>query len=753
MTNIPETGRTPRVQIRLVVIQILVLSLLGTLGGRLWYLQIRNGQEYAKEASGNHVQQVVQPAVRGSILDARGVPIADNETRLVVSASRTDLLKMKDDGKAVLTKLAGVLDMKPEDVIQKVRLCDAKTPQPCWNGSPYQPIPITDEATAKQALQIRERSEDFPGISAEPEAVRRYAAPGKANTAQVLGYLSPVTDAEITQAKDSSSPYLRSDQVGRSGLERQYDKELRGKAGVTRYEVDNLGRVIGKAKSDAAQSGSNLVTSIDSRVQRVAEYELDTAMKTARQQFDKITGDNYKADSGAVVVMEAKTGRIVAMASAPTYDPNAWVGGISAKDYKALTGKNSDYPLLNRAIQGQSAPGSTFKVVSTAAAVEAGYEWDGGYPCTSSYSVGGQVFKNFEGENFGPISLGRALEVSCDTVFYGLADNEWKKDGGINPKKGEPKDYFFKAAHQFGLGKETGVDLPNEVTGRVPDRQWKQSYWKANKDVWCKSGKKDGDYVQKIAYENCLEGNKMREGDEINYSIGQGDTLVTPIQEAMIYGALANGGTIHAPTIGKAIVSADGKTVQEIKPKVKGRLPISKATLNGMNSALEGVVTRGTAAWKFGGWPQDKITLHAKTGTAEVYGKQTTSWFATYTKDYTVVMTIAQAGTGSGASGEAVRNIYNALYGVQADGSIDNSKALLPTPEKGLPKIQTDGSIDTPEISKDPVKDLQASESPSPGAGDQQLPAGTTPSPTASNRNTRRRTDRPKKRRGTRILT
>ncbi|MFF1745108.1 penicillin-binding protein 2 [Streptomyces mirabilis] len=753
MTNIPETGRTPRVQIRLVVIQILVLSLLGTLGGRLWYLQIRNGQEYAKEASGNHVQQVVQPAVRGSILDARGVPIADNETRLVVSASRTDLMKMKDDGKAVLTKLAGVLDMKPEDVIQKVRLCDAKTPQPCWNGSPYQPIPITDEATAKQALQIRERSEDFPGISAEPEAVRRYAAPGKANTAQVLGYLSPVTDAEITQAKDSSSPYLRSDQVGRSGLERQYDKELRGKAGVTRYEVDNLGRVIGKAKSDAAQSGSNLVTSIDSRVQRVAEYELDTAMKTARQQFDKITGENYKADSGAVVVMEAKTGRIVSMASAPTYDPNAWVGGISAKDYKALTGKNSDYPLLNRAIQGQSAPGSTFKVVSTAAAVEAGYEWDGGYPCTSSYSVGGQVFKNFEGENFGPISLGRALEVSCDTVFYGLADNEWKKDGGINPKKGEPKDYFFKAAHQFGLGKETGVDLPNEVTGRVPDRQWKQSYWKANKDVWCKTGKKDGDYVQKIAYENCLEGNKMREGDEINYSIGQGDTLVTPIQEAMIYGALANGGTIHTPTIGKAIVSADGKTVQEIKPEVKGKLPISKATLKGMDSALEGVVTRGTAAWKFGGWPQDKIALHAKTGTAEVYGKQTTSWFATYTKDYTVVMTIAQAGTGSGASGEAVRNIYNALYGVQADGSIDKSKALLPTPQKGLPKIQTDGSIDTPEISKDPVKDLQASESPSPGATDQQLPAGTTPSPTASNRNTRRRTDRPKKRRGTRILT
>ncbi|MGW3459624.1 penicillin-binding protein 2 [Streptomyces olivaceoviridis] len=739
MTNIPETGRTPRVQIRLVVIQILVLSLLGTLGGRLWYLQIREGAEYQKEASGNHVQQVVDPAVRGDILDARGVPLADNETRLVVSASRTDLLKQKDDGKAVLTKLAGVLGMSPEEVMRKVRLCDAETPQPCWNGSPYQPIPITDEATAKQALQIRERSEDFPGITAEPEAVRRYPGPGKSNTAQVLGYLSPVTDAEIQQAKDSDSPYLRSDMVGRSGLERTYDKVLRGKAGVTRYEVDNLGRVIGKAQSDAAESGSNLVTSIDSRVQRVAEYELDRAMKAARQQFDKITGTNYKADSGAVVVMEAKTGRIVAMASAPTYDPNVWVGGISAKDYKALTGKDSDYPLLNRAIQGQAAPGSTFKVVSTAAAVEAGYDFDGRYPCTSSYSVGGQVFKNFEGENFGPIPLGRALEVSCDTVFYYLADKEWKKDGGINPKKGQPKDYFYKAAHQFGLGKETGVDLPNEVTGRVPDRQWKQAYWKANKDAWCRTGKKDGSYVEKIAYENCLEGNKMREGDSINYSIGQGDTLVTPIQEAVIYGAVANGGTMYQPTIGKAIISADGKTVREIKPTKRGRLPVSQATLKGMDDAFAGVITRGTAAWKFGGWPQDKIPLHAKTGTAEVYGKQTTSWLATYSKDYTVIMTIAQAGTGSGASGEAVRNIYSALYGVQGDGSIDNKKALLPEPQKGLPKVRTDGTIAAPKVTGDPAKDAEAAQKNNPTNGDGQQPAGTTASPGTGNRDTRRR--------------
>lgn len=340
------------------------------------------------------------------------------------------------------------------------------------------------------------------------------------------------------------------------------------------------------------------------------------------------------------------------------------------------------------------------------------------------------------------ITIGRALELSCDTVFYRLSHQEWKKDGGMNPKN--PHDYFYKAAHQFGLGAKTGIDLPNEVTGRVPDRQWKQDYWEANKDAWCKSGKKDGSYVEKIAYENCHSGNKMRAGDSINYSIGQGDTLVTPIQMATIYAAISNGGTLYDPSIGKAVVSPDGKTVREIEPTAHGKLPISKTTLTKMDEALAGVASRGTAAWRFAqvGWPQDKIPMHAKTGTAEVYGKQTTSWFATYTKDYSIVMTISQGGTGSGASGPAVRNIYDALYGVSDDGDIDPKKALLPKPQASLPKIKTDGTILSPKMPKDVVKQLQPDEKASPDEeyapveeGDQ--PA-TTPNQNGENRDTRR---------------
>ena len=697
MTNIPQTGRTGRVAGRVLILQVLVLSLLATLGGRLWYLQIREGQHYVDQASSNHIRTVLVPAVRGQILDANGVALADNATKLVVSVSRTSLLQQKDGGKAVLDRLAQVLGLPAQEVHDKVRLCDAKTPQPCWNGSPYQPIPVTDKATTQQAMQILERSEDFPGVTADPTAVRQYPAPSGANAAQVLGYLSPVTQDEINAATgpDGTSTFAPADQIGRSGLESVYDSALRGKPGTDNLEVDNLGRVMGTAGGSAAVPGDDVVTSIDARIQGIAETQLQQAMLTLRKSYDPVSHENFKADSGAVVVMDVHTGRVIAMASAPTFDPNVWTGGISSKDYKTLTSTSSDFPLLNRAIQGQSAPGSTFKVVSTSGAINAGYSYDDTFPCTSSMTIGGREFKNFEGENFGMINLSKALEVSCDTVFYNIAYQQWLKDGGTKPK--HPGDWLYKAAHQFGLGQKTGIDLPAEVAGRVPDRAWHQRYYDAMKDTWCKearSGKDD--YATAVAKEDCADFATLRAGDEVNYAIGQGDTLVTPIQMARIYSALANGGTLYQPQLAKAVVSPTGQVVKNLAPVVQGKLPDSRRTLQYIDQATANVVTQGTAAWKFQGWPQDKIALHAKTGTAEVVGKQSTSWFDTYTKDYAIVMTISQGGTGSGGSGPAVRAIYNALYGIQANNTIDPKKALLPTPQSKLPAFNLDGTVARP---------------------------------------------------------
>lgn len=694
MTNIPQTGRTGRVTGRVLILQVLVLSLLATLGGRLWYLQIREGRHYTDQASSNHIRTVLVPAVRGQILDANGVALADNTTKLVVSVSRTALLQQKDGGKAVLDRLATVLGLPAQEVHDKVRLCDAKTPKPCWNGSPYQPIPVTDTATTQQAMQILERGEDFAGVTADPTAVRQYPGPSGANAAQVLGYLSPVTQDEINAATgpDGSSTFAPADQIGRSGLESVYDSALRGKPGTDNLEVDNLGRVMGSAGGSAAVPGDDVVTSIDARIQGIAEKNLQEAMLTLRKSYDPVTHENFKADSGAVVVMDVHTGRVVAMASAPTFNPNVWTGGISSADYKALTSSTSDFPLLNRAIQGQSAPGSTFKVVTTSGAINAGYGYDDTFPCTSAMTIGGREFKNFEGENFGMINLSKALEVSCDTVFYNIAYSQWLKDGGTKPK--HPGDWLYKAAHQFGLGQKTGIDLPAEVTGRVPDRAWHQRYYDAMKDTWCKQAKSGkNDYATAIAKEDCTDFATLRAGDEVNYAIGQGDTLVTPIQMARIYSALANGGTLYQPQLAKAVVSPGGQVVRNLAPVVQGRLPDSQRTLQYIDQATANVITQGTAAWKFQGWPQDKIALHAKTGTAEVVGKQSTSWFDTYTKDYAIVMTISQGGTGSGGSGPAVRNIYNALYGIQANNTIDPKKALLPVPQAKLPAFNLDGTV------------------------------------------------------------
>ncbi|MEU4602359.1 penicillin-binding protein 2 [Kribbella sp. NPDC023972] len=674
-----------KARLRLLVIGVLVFSLFCTLFARLWYMQVMSNDDYTQAATQQHTRQVLVPAPRGTIVDSKGRTLVGNRVSLVITVDRSVLAKLPDSQQnVVIARLAKVLGQKPKDLKARTMLCGepgASKPPACWNGTPYQPIPVAKDVSAQVAIEVMERREDFPGVAAESQTLRAYPSPYKVNAAHILGYLSPITTEELDdmeKAGQDSVPH-RSDLVGRAGVERTYDKLLRGAPGVKDVIVDAVGYTTGVQKQTAPVPGATLVTTIDARIQASVEAQLRNAILTARKQYDKITKRKYVADSGAAVVMDTKTGRIVAMASYPTYDPGVWVGGITQRELDALYSTRSGTPLVSRALQGQLAPGSTFKPITTAAALSAGYSTKTRLDCSSSFEVGNRRFKNYESASYGMIGFDQALSLSCDTFFYRIAYALWLKEGG-NSGDVTTRDPLVEMAQKFGLGKPTGVDLPGEVSGRIADRKWKKEYYDSQKDYYCKLADNPppgtSAFLKQFSREFCADGYRYRAGDAVNFAIGQGDTTVTPLQLATVYSALSNGGTLYEPRVVQSWVGANGKP-HEIKPKPKAKLPVSSANLRYIDRALKETVKTGTAAWKFNGFPVDQVQIRAKTGTAEVYGKQTTSWLASYTDRYAVVMMISQAGTGSGAGGEAVRKIYETLYNIQPTPAEQQKK---PTP-------------------------------------------------------------------------
>ncbi|MFL6022799.1 MAG: penicillin-binding protein 2 [Marmoricola sp.] len=690
-----------RGKLRLFVMQVLMFSLFATLFARLWYLQVFTGEEYQAKATSQSVRELVVQPSRGLIVDAEGRPLATNRTSWVVSVDRTVLGKQSAPDRAKLLKrIARTVGVSYAEVVARTRLCGTEkaVKKTCWNGSPFQPIPVAEDVPQATAVQISEQTEDFPGVLAQAETVRSYPAPFGINAADVLGYLSPITGQELADAQKVDDHSVNgASVVGRAGLEKSYDQWLRGVPGVTRVAVDSMGRVLGDSGQVEAQPGDTLVTSIDAKVQSVAEKELHKAMMTARATYDPVTHKNYVADSGAVVVLNAHNGNVVAMASQPTYDPSVWVGGITSKQLKALYSKKAGEPLLSRATQGQFAPGSTWKPIMTVGAFNNGYNAQSRLDCSSGVQVGGRWFKNYESASYGVIDFSKALQISCDSFFYRVGLGFWNKFGS-NPSNVKAKDPLVAMAKQFGFGSKTGLDVPGEASGRIADRKWKLAYWNSMKGFYCKVDAQNKthkrDFLHVYAHEFCLEGNRYKATDAVNFAIGQGDTIVTPVQLARAYAALSNGGTLYAPRIAKAVVGADGKVVKQIKPLVQGHVKSKKSAIAYVDAALQGTPKVGTLAWKFGGFPLDKVKIRGKTGSAEVYGKQSTSWVATYTKDYVVVMMVTQAGTGSGTSGPAVRAIYESLYGITGE-DVNPAKAAIAgtVPPKGLPVFTPDGSI------------------------------------------------------------
>ncbi len=691
-----------RSRLRLVVIQTMVFALFATLFARLYYLQVVSGEQYTAQAAAQSVREIVVQPERGLIVDDMGRPLVTNRMSWVVSLDRGVLDRMDDKQRERLLKRVGQeIDLSPKRIGKILVTCgqDDSEPGVCWNGSPFQPVPVAQDVDRSIAIRIEEQPEDFPGVVVEQRSVRAYPQPFGINAAHLLGYLSPVTEGELDHAEGAGDRSVNgSSTVGRAGVEQQYDGWLRGMPGYRNVAVDSMGRVLGDDSEIGSQPGDTLVTSIDAKVQSVVERQLADAIAVARGTVDPVTGRRYAADSGAAIVLEANTGRVVAMASQPTYDPGLWVGGITKKQLSTLYSEAAGTPLLGRATQGQFAPGSTWKPFMTAGALTNGYRTDTQLNCSSSLQVGNRAFKNYESGSYGYITFAKALEVSCNTFFYRVGYDFWQRFGS-DVADVDANDPLVAEAKEFGFGRETGIDLPGEAPGRIADRKWKLAYYKSQKSYYCDiadkpQGPKTSDFVYLFAREFCVEGFAYRAGDAVNFAIGQGDTIVTPLQLARGYAAIANGGTLYAPRIGKAIVSPDGTVIRRIAPKKLGEVKVPDRVIGYIDEALKGVTRQGTMAWRMGGFPLDEVVVRSKTGSAEVYGKQSTSWVASYSDDYVVVMMVSQGGTGSGTSGPGIRAIWESLYGINGERVVPG-RAAIPgvRPPTDLPNFRNDGSI------------------------------------------------------------
>ena len=640
------------------VLAVVALSMFLALTARLWYLQALKSDE-AKDVATTNITRVINiEAPRGQIYDDSGKLLVGNRVVASVTINPKEIEESEMNSQEInemLTEIA--IEINRSGKLIKVADIEAKLEDSSYG--PYDDIPIAVDVPEDLLVYFGERPNRYPGVKVADRSVRSYLYGSLAS--HVLGWVGPVTNSELSIRKPvEGKDYSLRDQIGKSGIELMFEDDLRGQNGKKVVEVDRRGRVI-RERTDLFKppiAGNDVHLTIDIDLQGLVENELERSIYLARDKIPESSEDNkeplpFVAPGGSSLIISPKDGEVKAMASFPTYDPNESIGGYSLSRWAELNDPANDLPMFNRSIQGEYAPGSTFKVFTAHAAwhedvfgtgrvKEADEPIDdpGEYFLQSCRAdaedletAGGCVFRNAGSKPYENVDLIRSLTVSSDVYYYTIGESIY-----INPK--HPENAIQDAAVSYGLGMQTGIQLPFEQDGYIPTPQKRKQRHEDNPQIF--------------------PNGRWYPGDNVNISVGQGDVLVTPLQLANAYATFANGGTNFAPNIVSSVFDRDGEMLKEFGKRVKKEIEIDSDFRNRAIRGLVGVTedVEGTAYWAFNSvatdgafFPIENFPIAAKTGTAEVRGKADSSLFAAITPaqdpDYVMVAILEEAGFGS----------------------------------------------------------------------------------------------------------
>lgn len=649
-------------RLRMSVIGVVVIGCFAALFARLWYLQVMEAPSLVVQATANSTRTVAVEAPRGRILDRNGKVIVDNRTSLVVTVDRTELKKLpKDEQAALVSKLAATFTNF--GTLTKTDTLEAKLADKQYDD--LQPVPVASDVTEELMVYLSERASEYPSVGVERESVRDYKvkdANGVTVAGNILGYVGRINAETLAKAKDDpgvdpdgvAKEYQPDSTIGLAGIEAAYEKDLRGTPGTEEIEIDADNRPVRKKSYQAPRPGNDIQLNIDIDVQAKAEEALREQLGVVRggQQRDNFGVYRKNAPAGSLVVQDPNNGAVIALATYPSYDPAEFVSGISQERYAELSNTDGISSLIDRSIYGQYAPGSTFKLVTATAALN-----NGVISANTPYNDSGEycLIANKDecfgstGQN-GVVQLPRALTVSSDVYFYWLGDRMDREGGGT---------LIQDTAAEYGFTTPSGIDLPNEAAGYVLTAKKLRELHDKYPDAYPR-----GDWYT---------------GDNVLTAIGQSMVLVTPIQLAGAYSALANGGTVYQPHVAAQVLKPSspvdvpiGSTdpavvVRVVAPVVQSQVNLPASTRDPIIQGLTNVTRSGTAANAFSSFNQSSFPIVGKTGTAQVSGKADTSVFASFAPadnpQWTVAAVLEESGFGSEAAAPAVRHVYELLSG------------------------------------------------------------------------------------------